>query len=61
LQPPRFAAAGGTARFAPAGATARVDVAAAPDPPATGYRRTVIAEPDATASSRGAGEFGFER
>ena len=44
-----------------AAATARVDVGAAPDSPATAYRRTVIAEPDATASPQGAGEFGFER
>jgi hypothetical protein len=59
----RFAATGGRPRVAPAGATARVDLAVAPytpDRPATPYRRTVIAEPDATVSP-GAGEFGFER
>jgi hypothetical protein len=60
-QPRRFAAANGTARDASAVATARVDVAAARDTPATPYRRMVIAEPDATASPRGEGEFGFER
>jgi hypothetical protein len=42
-------------------ATDRVDAGAAPDAPATAYRRKVIAEPGATASPDGAGEFGFER
>jgi hypothetical protein len=45
----------------PAAATARADVGAAPDAHPTAYRRPVIAEPDATASPEGAGEFGFER
>jgi hypothetical protein len=39
----------------------RGDAGAAPDAPATAYRRRVIAEPGATASPEGAGEFGFER
>jgi len=58
--PRRLAAAAGTARDAPVGATARIDVAAAADPPSTPDRPTVIAESGASASPRGAGEFGFE-
>jgi hypothetical protein len=48
-------------RFAPAGAAVSVDVATGTEGPATTARRTVSAEPDVTASRRGAGEFGFER
>jgi hypothetical protein len=59
--PRRFATAGGTARDASARATAGVELAAAHDRPATADRRTVIADAGATASPRGAGEFGFER
>jgi hypothetical protein len=59
--PRRVAASGGTGRDAAARATAGVDVAATADQLATADRRTVIAEPGATASPRDAGEFGFER
>jgi hypothetical protein len=50
-----------SSRVASAGAAAGVDVAARSDAPATADRRTVSGEPDANASPRGAGEFGFER
>jgi hypothetical protein len=47
--------------LASAGAAAGADAAAGSDAPATADRRTFSAEPDVTASPRGAGEFGFER